>query len=185
MTGFAWVIIPQALLWAVHSPFFAPFLLCWGYPTSEVSNPEYFWMWNIIWVWAVEEQKAGFNHPAVGSFQAQVSCPEFPLLFNTHLGIFGAGMGVFCFLIMYWQPVPSQSRNNSESIWETVFPFLITNPVELFFIIPQTYLFMMQINLGICYQEDTSRAFFIKEFTFCGWTYFLNIMHYFCYCYYC
>lgn len=96
-------------------------------------------------------QKAGFNHAAAGSFQAQVSCPKFPLVFNIHLEMFTAGMGSFYFLIMYWQPVPSYSRNNRVSIWETLFPFLITNTVELHFIIPQTYLFMMHINLGICY----------------------------------
>lgn len=112
-----------------------------------MNNPEYFCRWNLSWLGAVE----GFNHPTAGSFQAQVSCPKFPLVFNTHLGIFRAGIGGFCFLIMYWQPVPSYSRNKRESIWETVFPFLITNTVELHFIVPQTYMFMMHINLGIYY----------------------------------
>jgi len=73
------------------------------------------------------------------------------LLCNTHLAIFTAVMGSFYFLIMYWRHVPSYKRNNSESIRETLFPFLITNTVELHFIIPQTYLFTMHISLGICY----------------------------------
>ena len=116
------------------------------FPYIKQTNDKVSLVWGFAsCCWALKPTcclKAGSKSPLV--FNTELLC-------NTHLAIFTAVMGSFYFLIMYWQHVPSYNRNNSGSIWETLFPFLITNTVELHFIIPQTFLFMMHINLGICY----------------------------------
>lgn len=103
------------------------------------------------------------NVPAAWRLRVNPFQSNRDLLCNTHLAIRTTVMGSFYFLIMYQKHVPSYKRNNSESMRETLFPFLITITVEIQFIIPQSYLFMMHINLGICYWEDTCRAFILKN----------------------
>lgn len=64
---------------------------------------------------------------------------------------------------------PVTAKNNDENIWETLFPFLITNTVKLHFIILQACIYSALESQDELQGKHTQSHHNINELTHCGW----------------